>query len=129
MVHHNKTHSVNGSNVTLSRCEREGVEGKECNDSFSPVTLYHCTTAWNGTEQQQYVHRLFLLQKSFNYLKTKQRSTIKLSACGREREAVTDTLLSYFRFYSSKKKNHNKTTHMIWNKTEMCVSLYLLLLQ
>lgn len=108
MAHHNKTHSVNGSNVTLSRCEREGMEGKEWNNSFSPVMLYHYTNPWNGGEQQQYVHRLFLLQKSFNYLKTKQRSTIKLSACGREREAVTDILLSYFRFYSSKKKTTTK---------------------
>lgn len=44
-----------------------------------------------------------VLQKRLNSLKTKQRSTIKLSACGREREAVTDNLLPYFRFNSSKK--------------------------
>lgn len=54
------------------------------------------------------MHRLLLLQKSFNYLKTKQRNPIKLSACSREREAITDSLLSYFRFCSSKRKSTTK---------------------
>lgn len=72
IVHRSKTH-----NVTLSRCEWEGMEGKEWNDSFPPVMPYHYTNPWNSSEHQQYVHKLFLLQKSFNYLKTKQRSTMK----------------------------------------------------
>lgn len=53
-------------------------------------------------------------------MKTKQRSPIKLSACSREREAITDTLLSHFRFCSSKRKPTTKI-FMIWNETEACV--------
>lgn len=52
--------------MILSRCMREDTEGKECKGSFPPVMPYHR----NGGEQQQYMHNLFLLQKSCNYLKT-----------------------------------------------------------